>query len=1031
MRTFYCTFDFPRGEGISQYPIAPGCSFKNTYNEQLDTASIVLNRVEEKIENLFPYDKVFVYDADDSLVCAMLIGKIRRSILRISGDRYFKYELDLVSLTKLLETRVCPNLAITPNDTNRSLLFYIQRFMLKYCPKVRKSINGQTTFEPVIKVNAAHLAKFAAIKCPEMQWNQPTLREVIHDLMLVADCIEKVEYVQGSGMSLSYIDLSSRGNEISDAIKANIYQETDENSMEDYATELVSTMKNVTQSSKEGMDDTVSVCEQIGFRNSDDTYLYEPNNLRIETTMPIYEIERVTACRFVYIHNHWKYIECDITDIVKEKREVVTLPFILYNTKWPSSETGTTINALSIPSLGKFSNTCLSYERGGRYIDGFANVTNITNWLIGLDKRYQIDHLVGAMIAKWCIDSGWTPSGYRDQTDSASGVDYQDCDMQTEISSIATDANVDGFSFRVEYKTLASLRAKVGKSFSHKTKKESADNQVNSYTDSYVFGKYESSKINRLANEDRSFSGRAKDMSEVPQIGQTYEGDVIYDVEVSNGINCLDYTAMATRQFVLQNYFTGVKSKIRSWKIVDGNEALERNEVIKLYAEFSFSKKTEIDAGLNEFVSIGGSSLLAPINLTPIALPSLLIQSINATAVKFGNDFYSIPTTTILFGRSIVSNWKCYDNFSISMHIPQYDSSGGGWKQWFYDYVDGRGECDSFRAYSLMHSDKTANGKINAWPQYPAKNLHAENFNDDVVDIRDASWALPISADLSSSALISSTWSGTKDNREILACTTQIEFCSDTEDIIFGEEFLLRQKSVSYVPYTNYNGSETENQHLDAQYGPYYDALSIEEPSTDGYQSGKYTNLPTPTATQQAIPIAGGIALSVNDGGNIVFQKRNQFGASYNGWIFAEYKNDEQVKDDLFSHDGKRYIRKDGKFIRARAFKLTLYGLSEKAIKPFNCGNAITLPATAVAITSDWSVSAEDKSIKCVFDDIPVLERPQNAYAQFAIADADGNVLIAWSGYDGNAPKAIWLNKLHDRDDRIYFADGIRVISHI
>ena len=74
----------------------------------------------------------------------------------------------------------------------------------------------------------------------------------------------------------------------------------------------------------------------------------------------------------------------------------------------------------------------------------------------------------------------------------------------------------------------------------------------------------------------------------------------------------------------MREYFTGVKSKIRSWKIASGEEALIRHDLEKYYCEFSYNLHMEIDG-----LSILTNSQIALYFISPV-------YEYEAAPIKYG-----------------------------------------------------------------------------------------------------------------------------------------------------------------------------------------------------------------------------------------------------------------------------------------------------------------------------------------------------------------------------------------------------------
>lgn len=94
----------------TKYPVSYGSSFNDELNETLDSGTIILPHVNEVLD-IKPYDRIDIYDGD-TYFKSFLCGTISRDIVYLNGS-YYTYTIQLLSLTKGLETILLPNRTIT------------------------------------------------------------------------------------------------------------------------------------------------------------------------------------------------------------------------------------------------------------------------------------------------------------------------------------------------------------------------------------------------------------------------------------------------------------------------------------------------------------------------------------------------------------------------------------------------------------------------------------------------------------------------------------------------------------------------------------------------------------------------------------------------------------------------------------------------------------------------------------------------------------------------------------------------------
>lgn len=279
-----------------QYKIANGAVFVENGNETLDSGTIILPQLSHKIQ-IEPYDIVVIWSDEDSKykinsrrMCVDTVTCIQTSL----RPAIYKYEISLFSETKLLEGIACPSLSITKTPTDRTVYQYLVQYLNEYGTKTAvnpANMYATNKFSFSSRVNT----KFSSIICPELQWNEPTLREVFTDLMMVADCIPVVK-----NNVIDYMDISSEGEEISENQRKSINYIQESQSSQDYISELKMNVRNALNNNKPSGSitsyndedipkDASCIVEEIGFRNYE-TYQLTTERLKLETQMPIWNL---------------------------------------------------------------------------------------------------------------------------------------------------------------------------------------------------------------------------------------------------------------------------------------------------------------------------------------------------------------------------------------------------------------------------------------------------------------------------------------------------------------------------------------------------------------------------------------------------------------------------------------------------------------------------------------------------------------------------------------------------------------------
>ena len=282
------------------------------------------------------------------------------------------------------------------------------------------------------------------------------------------------------------------------------------------------------------------------------------------------------------------------------------------------------------------------------------------------------------------------------------------------------------------------------------------------------------------------------------KISDYYEDSVIYQIQYQVFNNHIDVNAYATKNYILRNYFTGVKSKIRSWAIAEAGEALTRHDLSKVYMEFSYSQHNELSTYLPtsfDWEYFAGS-LTTSITLQP--LRAACFSTISVDNDKYPTtlgDVYAIDLISRIIGNSIVFTFGLKDNVVVDKYVTGAkdveDENGNikysGLATNNYRYADATGEFQTITYRLISELDGTF--IPGSW-----------NQTGDILKLRKRPEIVENTDILDSNELYKNTLTIWKDSQEITYVSTQIEYCSDTTDIYFTRKFLEYQKSVRVDP---------------------------------------------------------------------------------------------------------------------------------------------------------------------------------------------------------------------------------------
>lgn len=802
-----------------EYEISEGSVITQCKNETLDSATIVINNTQDDLD-IEPLDRVVLIDDEgrlpDFYLCVESMNRVDICVV----PRIYKYELSLISETKRLEGIKLPNLTITPTSRGLRVRDYISRYIELYGPKVRHNIAGNIRWEDELTIDIDPL-KFN-MDCPEMQWNTPTLREVLNDLMMVADCIPVVR-----NNVLSQIDLTEINRDISEDTHINYVQQS--KSLDDHVSELRMNMINTVQENQSDINYTVKRVEYIPY-TANDGYMLTDQNMVLKTQFPILKINKLYMTFGYQVKNIilpnefgaqmlYDFLTgmltrdlCNLngTNGVFEEREYHTLDRLISDNIISSN--------ISLANYGKYQNFAIYYTRGSNVIQGFSNLTE--RRLGFITEKYDTNALLKTLI------------------------------LMDEFAShgLAVDLGTGSFQntyFCIEYETTGDIVFSASKKDYPRNKRVITDNQTNSYVNASLQGFMEYQKANRLGNLMKNINARYdNNYSNIIKISDVYKGSIVYQCQYQIYKNHIDVNAIATKNYVLRDYFTGVKAKIRSWKIVDGSEAQTRHELKKYYCELSHSQFDEVglpDTNFNMqdalpsinfnigFAEYFCSSLLTTYTNSPINAVALKFRSRNSVMYPSGNDYVcTIDIMPRVIGNSICFTFKCNDNYGVDkvanldnnyITFPTDGQIGetrngfpiianisggiGGVPLKDLKYVDDNGENidvvvilgkeiekeelnpNQYLQYKRKLQDPSAAWQEGGWDDNDiaamCRSFYEQNYCS-VSDFTEINFYEEVTLH--------------KDNKEVIAFTYEFEFCTSDEDIEIGKSMITRQTAV-------------------------------------------------------------------------------------------------------------------------------------------------------------------------------------------------------------------------------------------
>lgn len=728
---------------FARFNIDEGSVYTQIYGEELDSWELRVSNLQSQLE-IEPFDRVAIYDDNDNIINVMDVESYTCDMQGYIGDATYTYDIVLCSMTKELEGYILPNLSITPRKigTRKTVYEYIVQYRDLFAPSILIDTELSTLFNNL---------------APELQWNEPTLREVLTSLMMTKDCIPIMTY-KNNAIVLSYMDLTKKGDEVTGY---NFIRTS--RSMSDYESELRMTMQNVMQP-----DSVTTTTEYFTFTSND--YILNSDNVVLKTKFPILNIKHLWMG--VYnVGGNLIFRELDLTNakniskvsdtggsLVYEKAEYDTLRKLYRFTNSPST------NERVDNFLSKYQNFCVYYTRGNNVIEGFSNLTRVGS--IG-STEYSTLQQLQALVS---------------------------LSSQTYMGGTAVDNAYYSCYFKIEYETMYDQVFQASKERYQNHHRVIADNQQFSWVDANTQASLEYQKANRLGNEVVLINMRDGDI----ELGDTLNDSIVYKVEKQYYTNHIDINAYATKDYILRDKFTAIDAKIRTY-VNAQNEAFIRSDLHKFYCVFKKYAQNDMHvnyAGLSQ------------------ALVSPLDQQAHNESIKYcaidlwdSDEFVQLDLLKRQLDKSMVFSFGFNDNWitgltpnisitNINANFPAIDTSytsasDGGIELEPIQYTDSNGELQSVK-YHL------ASNMYNSWDDVNDNGVYLNNTTDIDIIRKGAVWCFnkPIVIDdaISEFVKFSDEVSVYKDNKEIPMFNIQFEFISDDNDIMVTPKWVELQK---------------------------------------------------------------------------------------------------------------------------------------------------------------------------------------------------------------------------------------------
>lgn len=382
------------------------------------------------------------------------------------------------------------------------------------------------------------------------------------------------------------------------------------------------------------------------------------------------------ASKSIIVYGFWNY---DITDIVFEesKRKLLSKDYRLL------------ANDIGYEEFKDYYYTTLSYQYGGKEITGFSNTWKEFTWFGEVDQNFMdtlwriLSANTSSVLTKYS-ESFFLPSNYFN-------VLTTNVDIETDLSKFST------FTFNIAYRPFNDINIRYTKELNDiPFAIEQLDKQEAGIPMLDEFSARETDKVNRLGNNVLQIhQSQASDMNYIQPLNSVYKNATIFSREIAFFDDCFEVNYVATKDYVLKNYFTALQTKYRAYEYVDYDQTILRKENAKIFVyigteyfnaddkvwygtEPSNAQPSILWSSLRPYTKGEDETLKYQISGVYVNISPLVIQD-------FKNDL-----SVINYKNNIILNSVAFDSVSMGIYIndpqitaPQQGYLGGYIQGWY------------------------------------------------------------------------------------------------------------------------------------------------------------------------------------------------------------------------------------------------------------------------------------------------------------------------------------------------------------
>lgn len=482
----------------------------------------------------------------------------------------------------------------------------------------------------------------------------------------------------------------------------------------------------------------------------------------------------------------------------------------------------------TISALSQYYYGTVGYSIGGNEISGFSQTYSVSNGFWDTTKTY-IENILNVLLAndkmgdinyeKLIAEKFFMPVD-RVHVEIASGIIYNP-------SGTSQFANI---FFDLAYVPMNSLSIKYAKEINDiPLEIEQLDTQEASIPSFDTMSNREIEKANRLGNNLYQLHASFLNNFEINDLNTYYDftyGDttdraIVFSREISVYEDFIDVNYVATKDYVLKEYFTSIQTKYRAYEYIAYDKAVERKENVKVYAlidKYFINGDDRLWLGkLNKSNANNEKSLFLSGAIRKIDTTDNLIrytyESDTSLLTRFKNEV-SLPN----FKNAMCFSFRDFDNISAGNYIKNitYNEALGGLPQGWYIWSDASMFSRVIGFFSTPHlvsdypvylTESDANNNLEKIYNDPKINTSFDPNENSYNNI----YVVDNNVPSYSERILSPNLTIYKNNGEIYNLTLQIEYYTTSEDIAWTSHFISLNELSDYEQGNKYNEVEITN----------------------------------------------------------------------------------------------------------------------------------------------------------------------------------------------------------------------------